>query len=735
MTAAEASPEIGRRATPVEVAFEAAELEAFLEDVLRVCAPGPILVLGCGAERVVKALLHRGIDAYGLSADGEALNGRCRLLPSTEIPFETDRFESALVLGAFDILSQEELALALGELRRTVKGAALLVTSRMESALGEKPAGEVREWWEKQCIAAGFRKHPGRSWFNPYDSLDCEHRELVMAFERVDASADSVAGVEIFDAAREPGMLSDALLARYETAAAYIRPWDVVVDLGCDSGFGTHLLRRCSRGGRFIGIDAHAEAVAYAQAHYGSKTTEFRHGAPLQTLRGMADNSVHFIFCADERMDVSVQSKECLDELLRVLVPGGRVLLATTEPLISEGEDSLLQSAPERFLLEKVYQLTMRHASDNEGGRTPTARLLRAVAPKTASKMEADWRLVLLMKDPVRAEVPAYEETVFGNLNGCDHVSVAYAEHYRNPFILHALMHASFRVTAPQWQAECAARIVAEEEPASADAGAGLCLLLYRMADSALPGELSETDILERVHRYFAIASPNPMQRRWQVSLSSALGMFHLRRGEFAEAKAAFETCARFDPFVHLALAAKPVEAWFWLGWLALSEGDLEQAEAMWTKGLQFGDQIVGRGLVETLMQPSWPNLFDWGDGMRELTATLESVTQCANGLHCLRLQRQGVSFRWDLITNTFRAQRDNREKLLRQAQYRVGKLCRDIETLTQQTQRQAAELATLRREKETKEEKKQSETRAIVLAPALFNQTGNQPQKAQTHA
>jgi len=34
------------------------------------------------------------------------------------------------------------------------------------------------------------------------------------------------------------------------------------------------------------------------------------------------------------------------------------------------------------------------------------------------------------------------------------------------------------------------------------------------------------------------------------------------------------------------------------------------------------------------------------------------------------------------LIPNTFRAQRDYRERLLRQAQYRVGKLCTEIDDL-----------------------------------------------------
>ena len=503
-----------------------------------------------------------------------------------------------------------------------------------------------------------------------------------MVFERVAGGA--AASPMSFDASREAGGLSDALLARYELAANYIRPWDVVLDLGCESGCGTHLLRRASRGGRFIGVDPSETAIEYARIHFGrqAKNVEFRAAPLLDTLRAFADNSVHFIFCSDECVEPSVPSGEWLGEFERVLTPGGRLLLSISEPLKPDGEDARLHSAPEKFLVEKVFQLNMRHDGGVEAGIPSASCILRPISAKTAPQIQADWRLVLLMKDPVRRNVPHYEETVFGNLRGSNHVSVQYAEHYRNPFIPHALMHASFRVTSPPLQAECAWRIFSTEPRDSVDTGAALCLLLYRMMDGQLPAEISEASILEGVAGYLAIGSPSLLQRRWQISLSSALGMFHLRRGDFDKAKPAFTLCTTLDPFFYLALAGRAVEAWFWLGWLALSEGDLDTAERQWNEGVRFGDRIVRRGLDETLMQPSWPNLFDWGDGLRELTQTLESVTQCANGLHCVRLQRQGISFRWDLIPNTFGAQRDNRERLLRQAQYRVGKLCAEIDGL-----------------------------------------------------
>lgn len=729
MIPAEPASEIRPAQAPLELVRDTAELEAFLEDVLRVCSPGPMLVVGSGAPRVVRAVLNRGVDAYGLETNSAGVTPadalRSQAARSLQIPFDNAQFESALVLGALDPLEPDDLGVVLGELARTVRGSVILVSLRLGvAATSVKSAGQLREWWEKKFIPAGFRKHPLRSWFNPYETLDVDHSELVLAFER---TADTVQPAdEIYDAAIVPGPLADALLTRYEVAATYIRPWDVALDLGCDSGYGLHVMRRASRGGRFIGIDNDASSIQYAGRAYAAKIAEFRHAAPLEALRQMPDNSVHFIFCSDDRLESSLQNPAVLAELLRVLVPGGRALLSLAGPLSENGHKLLLTGAPEEFLVEKIYQLNMRRDGDGAGNQPAKGRALRAIPSSEAAEIEADWRLVLLMKDPVRAAVPSYEETVFGNLNGCQHPSIAYKDYYRNPYILHALMHASFRVTSSQIQAEAAARILAAEAPQSPDAGAALCLLLYRLGDASLPVGLTQECVLRKVNEYFNIAAPNPMQRRWQISLSSALGLFHLRRGDFPLARAAFETCLRFDPFVHLALAAKPVESCFWLGWMALGDGDLDRAEEMWTRGLQLGDQIVGRGLVETLMQPSWPNLFDWGDGMRELTATLESVTQCANGLHCLRLQRQGVSFRWDLIPNTFRAQRDNRERLLRQAQSRVARLCRDIDSLNSQLREREAEIAALREQKNPP-----PPAPVTVLAPSIFNQTCLEPQKA----
>jgi hypothetical protein len=158
------------------------------------------------------------------------------------------------------------------------------------------------------------------------------------------------------------------------------------------------------------------------------------------------------------------------------------------------------------------------------------------------------------------------------------------------------------------------------------------------------------------------------------------MGLLHVRSGRHARAREWFERCAASDPLafsVHL--TTKTTEALFWSGWLAFTAGDRAGAESAWKQGLAFGDRLTQRPLAETFMQPDAPNLFDYGDGMRELIYALENVARCANGIHCLRLLEQGVSVRWDLIHNCFRFQRETINRALRVAQDRVARLCGEL--------------------------------------------------------
>jgi SAM-dependent methyltransferase len=120
--------------------------------------------------------------------------------------------------------------------------------------------------------------------------------------------------------------------ARYDRPAVLSLVGDVdgkaVLDAGCGPGLYAEELAR--RGARVVAVDASAEMVRLASARVGAVTEVRRHvlGEPLTFL---ADGAVDAVVCAlvwhylDDRGAV-------LDELHRVLRPGGHLVISTVHP-------------------------------------------------------------------------------------------------------------------------------------------------------------------------------------------------------------------------------------------------------------------------------------------------------------------------------------------------------------------------------------------------------------------
>ena len=110
-----------------------------------------------------------------------------------------------------------------------------------------------------------------------------------------------------------------------------LRPGDLLLDLACGRAwYGLEIAARA--GARLIGVDFSAEAVRQAgqQARLQHRDAEFRTGD--LTASGLPDRSVNAVLCTD-----SIQFPEHPDaayrELRRVLVPGGRAVVTSWEPV------------------------------------------------------------------------------------------------------------------------------------------------------------------------------------------------------------------------------------------------------------------------------------------------------------------------------------------------------------------------------------------------------------------
>lgn len=133
---------------------------------------------------------------------------------------------------------------------------------------------------------------------------------------------------EDYQSSQETYLIYSLHLATYKYCIGYATE-KKVLDYGCGSGYGTALISKsCSQ---ITGVDISPEAVAYAQAHYNAPNLSYlqierAEAAPLPFPDASFDVVLSFQVI-EHLQDVSVY----LQEIERVLAPGGRVIIATPD--------------------------------------------------------------------------------------------------------------------------------------------------------------------------------------------------------------------------------------------------------------------------------------------------------------------------------------------------------------------------------------------------------------------
>ena len=130
-------------------------------------------------------------------------------------------------------------------------------------------------------------------------------------------------------------------ISRYTFAARLARR-KRVLDVGCGAGYGTAELAQTAR--EATGIDVSAEAVEYAQTHYGQVNVRFEVGSA--TEMPFVDASFDLVV-AFEVIEHLENWQQLLTEARRVLAPGGQLVVSTPNKLYYA--ESREQSGPNPF--------------------------------------------------------------------------------------------------------------------------------------------------------------------------------------------------------------------------------------------------------------------------------------------------------------------------------------------------------------------------------------------------
>jgi SAM-dependent methyltransferase len=129
-----------------------------------------------------------------------------------------------------------------------------------------------------------------------------------------------------------------------EVVAALRLPVDgTLLDLACGrGGYGLEIASRT--GARLIGVDFSAEAIRLASENARGRSIAARFRVGDLAATGLPDASITSVVCVDA-VQFADPPAAAYAEMRRVLVPGGRVVLTSWEP-VSRTDDRL----PERLL-------------------------------------------------------------------------------------------------------------------------------------------------------------------------------------------------------------------------------------------------------------------------------------------------------------------------------------------------------------------------------------------------
>lgn len=632
--------------------------------ILSTCGLGRILDVGCGMGTLVRELLKRGADAYGVDVSKTAVEYCNKYAPGRflegsvlSLSFKDGEFDTVVSTDCMEHLAPEDVPLALAQIHRVADRYVFLqIATTQDRDNHWHLTVEGRAWWEQRCFEAGFRKHPAYYEVNEYESLNNDGWQIFSLLEKIPTQtlADfplSKLAVERdlhMDMMRETGERSDAHIIRYKLAADYVRQGDQVLDAACGLGYGSYFIRQNTKVRSVTGVDGSEYAIAYAKACFASVDNKlvFKQGYLPGCLKDYPDGCFDVILTF-ETLEHVENPTEILDEFYRLLSPGGRIVASVPNDWSDEsGNDpnpyhlhvytyeKLKEQIEQRFLLESVFQqiasgCKIRQANNQWQRRT---RKLQRVNPAKDDMPDAEWWVMVGMKDPVPAGLK-YRESVYGYTCPPENL-LAFERDYANPWLLRSMVEFPFRAKSDPLLSEIAKRVIEKYgHQSGADSAAALAVIGYRLMEEEADAERIVV-FIERLEPYLNAEPANPHLLRWQVSLMFLSAQLKKQIGDL---NGAFEqlyrvsciSIAGFSPTV----GTKIVDAAYEAGLIAAARKDTALARECWMRGVERAYAFMMAPPEEFLGDMQWPHEFP----------TIVAVEFMDSSVRCLKALRSSV--------------------------------------------------------------------------------------------
>lgn len=460
----------------------------------------------------------------------------------------------------------------------------------LANALVVIPHGQDASSLEALVFAAGWRRHPGANTLSVLAQLERGGLPEACFYERVPHDYSGI--LNLGDA------VSIASMGRWALASERARAGDRVLLFGPDAGDGRTIMEALSR----------ASAIEVGQQASGEYNARSFDMVVAFDVPGAWDTNI--------------------GDMTRLLKLDGRLILGWSDSSTHRPAnwEMLEEALSAEFLIESRFA-------------QPVGRAVPQPVPLTDTYGQG-WQIAVAAMNPIggEAERESYVHPAFGRSEA---TVVNFATGYDNPWLYRILVQMGERLTDDAKLARLAEYVAVHSRPGSADQGAALAVLGYRVlesrADNAAPM------LLDAIEAYYGRGGDEPHVVRWRVSLAFLAGRLSELIGDGASAKRWYGQAANDDwkRFSNI-LATKAIGAAFFVGRLLLAEDD-PAAWAWFQRGVDVALQAAGGDHGEEL---------GTGEGLLpfylpELAEVIDMGSQCANALANQHLWKRGPGLFW----------------------------------------------------------------------------------------
>lgn len=653
--------------------------DAIAEQILTTCGGGSLLDVGCGMGLLVRTLLRRGVRARGVDVAGAPIEHANRLAPGCfgtgsilSLPFEDGSFETVVCMDVLEHIAEEDLERALAELSRVCARFCFVRVATTPDRDGRWHLTiRDRDWWLDRLISAGFRRHPLAQRVVRYEQVGREGWQVTLLLEKARTLTPAPEGMHgqgaggarlvERDVTAMVGDGVESVMARVLAAGSFVRAGDLVLDASRGIGWTGAMLASATPADRVVSltqpsVNGDGRGVettsAWARERFAGLGVEFVE-SPDGSLDGDEIAGVPpGGFGVVTLFDLTRPWGDLNDEirsLARWLEPGGRLIVDVPGMVDRErlGVDGML--------IESAFVLSLERAGDAEANEpaseTPDRDASDAAGDPIGGRLEfrrvrarevpGDVRrtLLVLMRDPVGADNRGYRER--GNVerafpgptrDPAFHVA-NHGRDMENPWLVRSMVAVALRGSNAALHADIARRTLERARAGSADEGAALCVLAYRLLEADVSDPAQTRSLLTRMGEYHARADATATAWRWRISNQFVSGLLLESMGELDAARDAYVACSRMDALAFSPLlASKTIDACFRAGLIEAGSGRLDGARALWVRGLRELERALRGDWLNVWGSPEAPLSF----AMPDLASLIDAASRCAGALNAL---------------------------------------------------------------------------------------------------